>query len=166
MSWNGRAGYMLQQIDIEFRTRALQRAGAASVLLYCRRLGKLTTVDKIIGSVYGRGRAVTAMRRARSWCRMQGQRRPPSDNRGRTNGVTAAAATRRWNERWNGSNGRACRETFRFSAWLSEVITLLKHGNVARSTASLSSFDNIERHVTAFRPIREAARSLSCDNTD
>ena len=80
MSWNGRAGYMLQQIDtefdIEFRTRVLQRAaaGAASVLLYCRRLGKLTTVDKIIGSVYGRGRAVTAMRRARSWCRMQGQR--------------------------------------------------------------------------------------------
>jgi len=71
---------MLQQIDIEFdiefRTRVLQRAtaGAASVLLYCRRLGKLTTVDKIIGSVYGRGRAVTAMRRARSWCRMQGQR--------------------------------------------------------------------------------------------
>jgi len=73
---------MLQQIDIEFdiefRTRVLQRAaagaGAASVLLYCRRLGKLTTVDKIIGSVYGRGRAVTAMRRARSWCRMRGQR--------------------------------------------------------------------------------------------
>jgi len=27
-----------------------------------------------------------------------------------------------------------------------------------------SSFDNAQRHVTAFRPIIEAARSWACDN--
>jgi len=40
----------------------------------------------------------------------------------------------------------------------------VRHCNDARSTVTGSSFNNDERHVTPFRPISEAARSLSCDN--
>jgi len=45
------------------------------------------------------------------------------------------------------------------------VHVIVQHCNVARSTTTRSSFDNDERHVTAFRSISEAARSWSYDNT-
>jgi len=39
------------------------------------------------------------------------------------------------------------------------------HYNDTRSTMTRLSFDNDQRHVTAFRPISEAAHSWSYDNT-
>jgi len=38
------------------------------------------------------------------------------------------------------------------------------HYNDTRSTVTRRSFDNDKRHVTAFRPISEAAHSWSYDN--
>ena len=40
----------------------------------------------------------------------------------------------------------------------------VRYWTIWRSTVTRSTFDNAQRHVTAFRPISEAARSGSCDN--
>ena len=40
----------------------------------------------------------------------------------------------------------------------------VRHWTVWRSTVTRWTFDNAQRHKTAFRPISEAARSWSCDN--
>jgi len=40
----------------------------------------------------------------------------------------------------------------------------VRHWTVWRSTVMRWTFDNARRHVTAFRPVSEAARSWSCDN--
>ena len=65
---------------------------------------------------------------------------------------------------------------WRFSLWSCGVIrgavrVVVVHGHVTvyhcidtLSTVTRWSFDNDERHVTAFRPVSEAARSWSYDN--
>ena len=45
----------------------------------------------------------------------------------------------------------------------SERHVTVYHYNDTRSTVTRSSFDNDKRHVTAFRPISEAAHSWSYD---
>jgi len=57
----------------------------------------------------------------------------------------------------------------KYVTWLCVIIMINDHVTVynyndTRSTVTRWSYDNDQRHVTAFRPISEAAHSWSCDN--